>query len=473
MSQHSDSSSKPVLPGNTTNPNSTQSPTARTHAERAPDGRTQSEVAKGTTPSNTVPYNCNSEYFKLLRFGVDSLYLSYQGDLFPEVQERLTKLKLLAQHSDAHQQSMAQYPIGSHIFEVKDKGSSVFPFVIEDGAFRISLSRASKFTPMAYVKMSSRYLSSTSPKWAEQELRSILEELGTLTASAHVSRIDLCADFVSSENMESWDREAWVTRGKNIAAYAVDEKFTGWSIGLGGNIACRLYNKLLEIITSNRTDLLPLWAATGRKPEEPVWRIEFQFMRELLAQHGIVDLDSVLANLNGLWSYATTEWLRLTLPNPDDQTRSRWPLHPLWGYLSSIDWETDGGPLSRSFKATRLPEDDRIFALGASSIASYMAKHAITDYGDGLDRYQYDLYGYLQYMGQFKELSAENYLLEKVRLRAKGFNTIINYSEADWNRLEREWKRIEKEKKRLEEEPARLEVEKAAAAYRRASKGGS
>jgi len=266
--------------------------------------------------------------------------------------------------------------------------------------------------------------------------------------------------------MESWGREAWVTRGKNIAAYAVDEKFTGWSIGLGGNIACRLYNKLLEIITSGRTDLLPLWAATGRKPEEPVWRVEFQFMRELLAQHGIVDLDSVLANLNGLWSYATTEWLRLTLPNPGDQTRSRWPLHPLWGYLSSVDWETSGGPLVRSFKATRLPEDERIFALGASSIASYMAKHAITDYGDGLDRYQYDLYGYLQDKGQFQDLSAENFLLGKVRLRAKEFNTIQNYSEEDLNRMEREWKR-------LEDERACLEADKAAAAYRKASKGGS
>ena len=32
--------------------------------------------SEGTMPSNTVPYNCNTEYFKLLRFGVDNLYLS-------------------------------------------------------------------------------------------------------------------------------------------------------------------------------------------------------------------------------------------------------------------------------------------------------------------------------------------------------------------------------------------------------------
>jgi hypothetical protein len=393
-------------------------------------------VAKGTSPSNTVPYNSNSDYFKLLRFGVDSLYLSYQGDLFPEVQDRLGKLKLLAQNPEIDQQALAQYTIAGHIFEVKDKGSSVFPYVLEDGAFRIQLSRASKMLPMAYVKLSSSYLSSVTPQEAEAHLRDILNELGILTDSAHVSRIDLCADFVSNENMESWSREAWVTRGKNIAAYAVNEQFTGWTVGLGGVMAFRMYNKLLEVVESGRDDMFPLWQEAGWKQGESIWRVEFQFRREVMQQHGLINLNSVLANLNGLWSYASTEWLRLTMPNPDDKTRSRWPIHPLWGYISSIDWETDGGPLSRSFKATRLPEDKRIFALGASSIASYMAKNGITNYQDGIDCYLNKLHEHLQSSGNFIGLPAEEVMLEKVRLRGKEFNTIQNRQDAEWKRLE-------------------------------------
>lgn len=426
-------------------------PPARTRAPRVADGRSHSEDAPGSMPTNRDPHNSNNNYFKLLRFGIDSLYLSYQGDIYPEVQERLTKLKQLAQHPEADQQALAQFAIAGHIFEVKDKGSSVFPFVLEDGAFRIQLSRSSKQLPMAYVKLSSRYLSSITPQDAEKHLRSILIELGILTDSAHVSRLDLCADFVSSENMESWGRDAWVTRGKSIAAYAVNEQFTGWTVGLGGVVACRLYNKLLEIFESGRTDLLPLWQAAGWKDGEPIWRVEFQFRREAMAQHGLVTLDSVLANLNGLWSYASTEWLRLTIPNPDDQTRSRWPIHPLWGYLSSVDWETDGGPLSRSFSAKRLPDDKRIFALGASSIASYMAKHGITDYDDGLNHFLAAMHSHLQKIGDFIGLSGEGVLLEKVRVRAKEFNTLLNISE---------------------EEQKRIEDERTADAYRRASKGG-
>lgn len=406
--------------------------------------------SEGTPPSNTVPYNCNNEYFKLLRFGVDSLYLSYQGELFPEVKDRLAKLKQLAQHPEADQQAQAQYAIAGHIFEVKDKGSSIFPYVMEDGAFRISLSRTSKKTPMAYVKVSSRYLCSITPTEAEKHLCQILNELGTLESSAHVSRIDLCADFVSHENMESWGREAWITRGKKIDAHAVNEKFTGWSIGLGGKISCRLYNKLLELHTSGRTDLIPLWKKTGWQEDEPVWRVEFQLMRDVLAEHGLISLDSVLSNLNGLWSYASTEWLRLTLPNPDDQTRSRWTIHPLWAYISSIDWETDFNMLSRSFKPERLPEDKRILTLGISSMACFMAKHGITDFDEGLDRYLLALHQHLYSCGEFIGLSAEDYLLEKVRLRGKEYNTILNINEADQKRLE---------------------VEKAAKNYRKASEG--
>ncbi|SFI68622.1 replication initiation factor [Nitrosomonas sp. Nm34] len=407
-------------------------------------------LLEGTPPSNTVPYNCNREYFKLLRFGVDSLYLSYQGELFPEVKERLAQLKQLAQHSEIDQQAQAQYAIAGHIFEVKDKGSSIFPYVMEDGAFRISLARTSRKTPMAYVKLSSRYLCSIVPGEAEKHLRHILGELGSLNGSAHVSRINLCADFVCPENMESWHREAWVTRGKKIDAHAVSEEFTGWSIGLGGKITCRLYNKLLEIQTRGRTDLAPLWREVGWQEGEPIWRVEFQMMRDVLNEHGLISLDSVLANLNGLWSYASTEWLRLTIPNPDDQTRSRWPIHPLWGYISSIDWESNAWPLSRSFKATRLPDDNRIFSLGASSIASYMAKHGMKDFDEGLDHYVLDLFKYFHERGFFMGLSALEYILEKVRLRAREFNTLLNVSE---------------------EEQKQLKVNKAAADYQKASDG--
>lgn len=275
-------------------------------------------------PSNTATNNCiNQDEVKFLRWGVDSLYLSYQGNLHPEINQQLIQLKKLAQSDNPQERAKAQIKVGEHLFEVKDKGTSMFSYILEDNAFRIQLSRPDKAVPMAYVKISSEYLSHLAPAQAESHLHSILSELGMLDSGANVSRIDMFVDFVSYQNMETWGREAWVTHAANINAYSVDNHFTGWTVGLGGTIAARLYDKLYELEKSKKDYLIPLWKEAGWIEGEPIWRLEFEFKRELLFQKNVVRLSEVLANLNGLWSYATTEWLTLREPNPNDQTRTR------------------------------------------------------------------------------------------------------------------------------------------------------
>lgn len=111
-------------------------------------------AASDAPPSNTASDNSNPEYFKPLRWGVDSLYLSYPGELHPEVHRQLKELKQLAQNAEADQQAQAQYPVAGHIFEVRDKGAPRFPFVLADGCFRIQLSSPSKALPMAYAQVS-------------------------------------------------------------------------------------------------------------------------------------------------------------------------------------------------------------------------------------------------------------------------------------------------------------------------------
>ena len=175
--------------------------------------------SQGTPLSNTVPNNCNPEYFKLLRIGVDSLYLSYPGEILPAIDDKLKEPKKIAQSPEPFEQVKAQYPINDHIFEVKDKGARLFPYILEDNAFRIQLSR-SQSVPLAYVKISSEYLTHMGSVVAEKALEAILNQFGVIRESANVSRIDLFVDFVSSENMESWDRHAWVTCASAINTYS-------------------------------------------------------------------------------------------------------------------------------------------------------------------------------------------------------------------------------------------------------------
>ena len=405
----------------------------------------------GRINSNTASYNCNIPYFKALRWGVDSLYQSYPGELFPEVLDRLKALKVLAQSQEPGLPSQAQYLVSGHIFEVKDKGAPLFPYVLEDGSFRIQLAKPSKTVPMAYVKVSSGYLAHVGPAEAEKALYALLSELGTLNDLPNVSRVDLFVDFITAENIE-WDRQAWVTRAASVNAYAVNEKFSGWTVGQGGDMSARLYNKILEIQKSGKEYLFELWRAVGWNPGDPVWRLEFQIKREILAQKGLPKLSQVLSNLNGLWSYATTEWLRLTLPSEDDQTRSRWPVHPLWGFLSSVDWDTDGGPLSRRFSPERSPGNAKLFNLAFSHLIAFMARERITDLYEGQEAFITALYAYHADKANFLGMPFDDYVAEKVAIKARQFNTILNNPD-------------------LEAERQTEELAKATKAYRKAADG--
>jgi len=302
----------------------------------------------------------------------------------------------------------------------------MFSYVLEDNAFRIQLSRPNKAVPMAYIKISSEYLTHLSPADAEENLSRILSQLGVLESSANVSRIDLFADFVSFQNMESWTRDAWITRAETITAYSIKQKFTGWTIGLGGTLAARLYDKLYEISNSNKTYLIPLWEQAGWKIDEPVWRLEFQFERDVLKQKDLIKLRDTLANLNGLWSYAMTEWLKLSIPNPDDKTRSRWPIHPLWANLSSVDWEMSGGPLQSRFSNARIPSEQAVLNRALSSVTTWMAIHEYRDFDQAIQPFCSALVAATNNRAMNLGLGFETLVNEQVSAKARRFNTLQN-----------------------------------------------
>ena len=403
----------------------------RCGASRAGGGQEGAEHGvTGAPPSNTAPDNSNRGdiSFTALRWGVDSLYLSYPGELFEDTEDRLKALKQLAQSHLPDDVAKAQFAIEGHVFEVKEKGASLFPYILEDGAFRIQLSRRGKKAPMAFVKVSAHFLAHVGPVEAEKCLYGLLSQLGEVKEAANVSRVDLFVDFQSNVDMEGWDRHAWVTRAAAINAYSVGDIFSGWSIGLGGIMSARLYNKSLEIITRDKGWVVPLWNAVDWDGQGVVWRLEFEIKREVLTEKGLGKLSDVLKHRNGLWSYATTEWLRLTLPNPDDQTRSRWSIHPLWACLASVDWEDAGGPLAKRFTASRSPEDDKLYQVLYSAVLSYMAKH-----GFGADELYEGTEDFLAYAYAFHDdkanrlgLSFDAFIAEKLALKRRQYNTLMN-----------------------------------------------
>ena len=369
----------------------------------------------------------------ILRIGIDSLYLSYYGEISPEIDLELGLKKLLAQSRNAKDQAQAQWPVNGHIFEVSDKGQRVegqggFAYILQDNAFRICLSSSSsRSLPLAYVQVSSEYLAHVGPEAAVQALTEIIATFGEAENVPTVSRVDLFADFQSNADMESFKREAWVTRAGSINTYSVKGQFTGYTIGVGGPIASRLYNKTLEILKSHKTYLFDLWQRAGSDPDRHVWRQEFQIKREILNQLGIRSFEGLIRSQGGIWGYAAQTWLRLAIPQDADTNRARWATHPLWERLADIQWQLVDVPLTRNFSPARVPSLEKLYRLRHSLLTSFMASQGIRDEAKGEDAFRQGARAFLASRCETRlNIAYEDWLAMEVALKVKKYNTLAN-----------------------------------------------
>ncbi|CAG4884677.1 conserved protein of unknown function [Georgfuchsia toluolica] len=359
---------------------------------------------------------------KLLRTAVDSLYVSYPGELSENSFSRLYSLKVAAQSDDEAEQAAAQLQIGNQLFAVWDKAPRPYAFVLHNACFHLQISRGNK-VPLAYVQITSQYLTAIGVEAAEKELRFIVNSLGRVDKDACMSRVDLCVDFVPYLDMDQFQARQWLTRVKKKERYWDGNRPTGWKVGRGGPMQGKTYDKILEIVQqSHKNYLLDIWATKGWLPGEPVWRHEFQFGREVLKLMRINTIDELMSNLGGMWRAATEDWLRLVVPDESDSNRGRWPNHPLWDAITTADWNMPHQPALVRIRERGMPTDAQLFTVPLGYVAAFMAARGITNWDEGLG-------AYLQEAQQFHKSNGRNtriYVEGKTLLKGRLFGTLDN-----------------------------------------------
>jgi hypothetical protein len=401
-------------------------PPARTRAS-APDGRSHGEDAQGTPLCITVPSNSIPDNFTPLLFGVDSLYLSFPGDLSEEWEKKLEHLKLLAQSESEKEQAQAQLKIGEHLFEVSDHGAKRFPYILADNCFYIKLSGSrAKSLPLAHVQISSEYLHAVGEGAATANLCGIIAQFGS-NAVPIISRADVFLDFICAVDFDGLNQECWMTRANLLAKYydrRIPQPFTGWVVGAGGDLSSRLYEKTVEIEYKSRKFFFhELWQKRGWKLGDKVWRQEFQLRREVLKQLGTHTVPDLLQSFDALWRYLTQDWLRLAIPNATDATRTRWPTHPVWQSVSQVfDQFTEDQPRLARFRPQRLPREEWMLVNGLGGLTSFMASKGIEDFDEGWSEYLHRAKVFHHVHGR----NLEDYILRKVKTKARRYNTLDN-----------------------------------------------
>ena len=250
--------------------------------------------------------------------------------------------------------------------------------MISDNWFRIALARPrAKNVPVAYVQISSEALVLEKFDHVLRDLGVVLNSIAVLESGPNVSRVDIRADFVTSANIRDIAPDAWVTRARDRTQHFVGREFSGWSIGLGGNVSARLYNKLLELEKSRKWYLRDIWSARGWDGIEPVMRLEFQLERTAIVELGVRTVSDLMSRLPSLWLYCTKDWLQLKIPSDTEKTPTRWSDEPFWGHMVSA-WDNPV-EMERAVRARkqRIPNDERFFVHRLGGITSFMASRGI------------------------------------------------------------------------------------------------
>ncbi|MDP3517166.1 MAG: hypothetical protein Q8S94_08360 [Pseudohongiella sp.] len=382
----------------------------------------------GTESSNTVPStSIEQPNTKLLRVGIDSLYLTYRGELYHESAIKLRKLKELAQADKDSDQHLAQYPIGDHSFEVGGNGRNPFAFILTDNWFRLELAKlGAKLLPMAYCRISSELLTCRGADQSVEALSQIISELGSISEFPNVSRVDLCVDFVTDYPVELIENSQWVGKPRDFSHHTVGRQFSGVSIAAGGVISARLYNKTLEMKKNPRPYLENIWRDMGWDGQHDVWRLEFQYKRQVLRDLGIVKYSDLVRALAGLWGYSTQDWLRHTTPSESDKTQSRWPTSALWSVLQAAPWDGVTSVTRVSSERTRAPSDRTLFVNGLASLTSYMAREGYLNAFEAAREYLRAAQEYHNSLAERSGVDFENYITGKIAEKRRYYNSGVN-----------------------------------------------
>lgn len=154
-----------------------------------------------------------------------------------------------------------------------------------------------------------------------------------------VSRIDLHADM-QGWHLRTADLDRFVGYGRHRRAFEDNRqvfqsgsRLSGFMFGRDALVA-RIYDKTAQIRKDGISWLPDLWGENF-DPGAPVWRVEFQFRREAIADFQARTVDEVIASVQDVWRYGSVKWLTLRLPTGDPRRR-RWRLDPAWEEVQAV-----------------------------------------------------------------------------------------------------------------------------------------
>jgi hypothetical protein len=189
------------------------------------------------------------------------------------------------------------------------------------------------------VQLHSAYMHSVGMDRALDLMEALLRhEMFAGAYRLNVSRIDIYADFQGWEPQVT-DLARFVSFSRHRRGFQEDQqvymtgpRLTGFMFGKG-DLAARIYDKTVEIQRRGVSWLPDLWGIDVSG--QPVWRLEFQYRRAVLAEFNLSGVDETVGSVQDLWRYGTEQWMSLRVPT-NHSVRRRWPVDRVWEEIRTI-----------------------------------------------------------------------------------------------------------------------------------------
>ncbi len=330
---------------------------------------------------------------RLLASGIDTLNLSVRGtvqesvwDLFAEAQKR-------ARLNEGDE--LFSFPVTEETFDCHPYGWRGYTYWMSSPDFELMVGRSTKF-PAVLVQMHSAFLHSMGIDPALDQVERLLRlDVFAGPFKETVSRIDLHADL-QGWDLHTADLDRFVGYGRHRRAFEENRqvfqsgtKLSGFMFGKDALVA-RIYDKTAQIRKQGVSWLPDLWGE-DYDPRLQVWRVEFQFRREALADFQSKSVDDVIASVQDLWLYGTARWLSLRVPT-GDRRRRRWPVDPVWEEIRAVRIaHTMTGIVRRRIEQAselKLLQGIQGYATSLAAVRGRSERdHALTDIGTLIDQY--------------------------------------------------------------------------------------
>ncbi len=335
-------------------------------------GSSESSRSNGASPKRGVivaPPSGNTEPpedYTVLHRGFDTLALSIQANIGPELFEYLEAQKAIAEE----EQKDVLISYGGAQFLLKPYGGKGYRFLLDGGPEGANWSIKK---PNARDKWGIRlsfgsfFMSIYGLGAAKAHCERVLDAFGVRYGpeDVSISRADFCVDVLVNDlalDPNNLIAHSAAGRRDNITYedVAVHGK-SGWVSSItSGSITNRqviIYNKRSEVIAHGKHHWWDMWNHTlrngvgntnapytvrrGRVPgpltpdktqaaQNQVWRVEFRAGKSLLKDTwGIRTWEQFFDQFGDLCR-SSGERIRYTEPDPNDTNRARWPNHPLW-----------------------------------------------------------------------------------------------------------------------------------------------